>query len=319
MQKNIFLLFLLLPLLGAAQDQDTSNHAIKTKPARPRYSEQLDEEKVFYSQKLINANTVEVLPKGVLEFRITHDFGDIGGSNGGVKRFFGLDYATDVRLGLQLGLTKKLNILLSRTRGGGALQQLVELGGKYQFLNQFDKEKSYPLSLTLFANAVVSTMQASILPNQENSFQTFGDRMSETVQLLAARRFGRISFQLNPTYVRRTWVVPGDDNNLFAIGGAVRVPLTKKLVIIADYFHPFHSQTSKDSISTLGLKYHDAFGVGFEILTAGHVFHLNFTNATEILENRFIPATTTSWGNGEFRWGFTISRNFTVFRDKKSK
>ncbi|HQV60653.1 MAG TPA: DUF5777 family beta-barrel protein, partial [Chitinophagaceae bacterium] len=62
------------------------------------------------------------------------------------------------------------------------------------------------------------------------------------------------------------------------------------------------------------IRFFDPLGVGFEILTSGHIFRLNFTNATEIVENRFIPRTITSWGKGQFRWGFTISRNFTLWR-----
>src|SRR3954471_21744922 len=54
--------------------------------------------KVFYSQKLINSNTVEVLPKGIMEFRVGHTFGDIAGHDGGVKSLYGLDFAPDVRI-----------------------------------------------------------------------------------------------------------------------------------------------------------------------------------------------------------------------------
>ena len=97
------------------------------------------------------------------------------------------------------------------------------------------------------------------------------------------------------------------------MGGAIRIPLSKKIVILADYFHPFRSQRSIDSLG----KFYDPLGIGFEIVTEGHVFHLNFTNAVDILENRFIRKTVTNWGDGEFRWAFTISRNFMLFRDKK--
>ena len=36
---------------------------------------------IFSSPKLINANTVEMTPKGILEFKVTHNFGDIAGDN----------------------------------------------------------------------------------------------------------------------------------------------------------------------------------------------------------------------------------------------
>ncbi|MEI8058580.1 MAG: DUF5777 family beta-barrel protein, partial [Ferruginibacter sp.] len=59
---------------------------------------------VFYSQKLINSNTVEVLHKGILEFKVVHNFGDAAGTNGGVKHFYGLDGGRfDVKLAFQAG------------------------------------------------------------------------------------------------------------------------------------------------------------------------------------------------------------------------
>ena len=110
--------------------------------------------------------------------------------------------------------------------------------------------------------------------------------------------------------------------SIFALGGAARIPLTRNIAFIVDYFHVFHSQAAKNfyknpnSAVHPAIKFYDPLGVGFEFLTAGHVFHLNFTNATEILENRFIPRTVTSWGKGQFRWGFTISRAFVLWREK---
>ena len=58
----------------------------------------------------------------------------------------------------------------------------------------------------------------------------------------------------------------------------------------------------------------DAFfiGIGFEFETSGHVFQVNLTNATALMETDFIPYTTSDWGEGEFRLGFTISRWFNL-------
>lgn len=272
--------------------------------------------KVFYSQKLINAKTVEVLRKGILEFNVGHNFGDIAGENGGIDKFFGLDNTTDVRIGFQLGLSDKFNVVAARTKGQYVTQNW-ELGVKWQLLRQMDNDPSHPLSLTIYANDVVSSQKASPVPGQETSFEDFGDRHSQIVQLMLARKMGKISLQLNPLYLHTNLVAPYDQENIFALGGAIRLPLSKKIILIADYYHPFRSQSTKEGYEAEGMQLYDPFGIGFEILTEGHIFHLNFTNATEILENRFIRKTVTSWGDGEFRWAFTISRNFVLFRDKK--
>lgn len=320
MQKTAFLLLFVLPFIVFGQNDTTQ---AKSKPHSNWQPGESTGMKVFHSQKLINANTVEVLPKGVLEFRVSHAFDDIAGDRGGEKNFFGLENSTDVRIGFQAGLTKNLNVLISRSKGGGpstSPQKLYELGLKYQFLRQQENDPSHPLSITLFANSVISSMETSDTTIFENSFSKFSDRTSEVVQLMIARKFGKISLQLSPTVVTRGHVIEGDDKTLLAIGGAVRIPITPRFVFIADYFHTFRSQESKDAFADPiqgSRTFYDALGAGFEILTAGHVFHLNFTNATDLLENRFISSTYRSWGKGEFRWSFTISRNFRIFKDKK--
>lgn len=273
---------------------------------------------IFSSPKLINANTVEMIPKHVLEFKVTHNFGDIGGDNGGSKTAFGLDNATDIRIGFQYGLSRRINLILARAKGAGALRQLYELGVKYRVMQQAGDGR-HPLSLTAFVNNVISSMEKSPLPDEPNSFDKFSDRMSQTVQLMLARKFGKLSLQLSPTFVHTNHVVPGDENALFSLGGALRLPVKGRFSLIVDYFHTFRSQSSIDYYKTQGISFYDALGVGVEILTEGHVFHLNFTNATEILENRFVPQTTTSWGKGEFRWGFTVSRDFNLFYKKKNR
>jgi hypothetical protein len=271
--------------------------------------------KIFYSQKVINTKSVEVLRKGILEFNVSHNFGDIAGDNGGIRRFFGLDNSTDVRIGFQLGLSDKFNLVAARTKGLFVTQQW-ELGLKWQLLHQAD-DSGHPLSLTMYVNDVVSTQKRSPLAGQETSFTDFSDRHSQIVQLMLARKCGKISLQLNPLYLHTNLVVPYDQENIFALGGAIRLPLSKKIILLADYFHPFRSESTKDAFEANNLKLYDPFGIGLEIVTEGHVFHLNFTNATEILENRFIRKTVTNWGDGEYRWAFTISRNFILFKDKK--
>jgi hypothetical protein len=41
-----------------------------------------------------------------------------------------------------------------------------------------------------------------------------------------------------------------------------------------------------------------------------------FTNAAGILENSYLPFTQADWGNGAFRFGFNISRDFAFGKKK---
>jgi hypothetical protein len=103
------------------------------------------------------------------------------------------------------------------------------------------------------------------------------------------------------------------------MGGAGRIHLGGRYSLLIDYFHTFRKGSTIDSFKTRSIKFYDVLGVGFEILTGGHVFQLNFTNTQDILENRFIPRTVKSWGKGQFRWGFTVARDFELFWKKKSR
>jgi hypothetical protein len=324
--KRFWIAFFFLPLQLFAQDttinnllNETDTDNGKNKPA-----------KIFNSVKAINANTTEMTGKGKMDFRITHNFDDIDGKGGIFGRFLGLDNVRDVRIAFHVGLTDRLDVNVARVKGAGSVNRLYELAFKYLLMRQLENDPTHPLSVALFVNAAVSSQKASALPNFEHSFRSFSDRMSQTVQLIIARKFGKISLQLNPTFVNTNYVILNDDDKMFALGGAVRFPVTRNFNIIVDYFHPFRSKASKEFFKTEDdtydpaagdvvynpdpFKFYDPLGISFEILTAGHVFNLNFTNATEILENRFIPRTVSSWTKGKFRWGFNISRKFALWR-----
>lgn len=272
--------------------------------------------RIFNSTKTINARTTEMTGKGKMDFNVTHNFGDIAGDNGGIKRFFGFDNAADIRIGFHVGLGQHTDLVLARDKGASQVQQLWEIGIKQQLLQQIQDDPAHPISIAIYANAVISSQKRSPFENQDNSFTGLADRTSNVVQLILARKIKKISILLNPTYLARGYAVSYDQKSMFALGGAIKIPLVaNRLNLVVDYFHSFRKQATKDSFAVNeNIRFSDPLGVGFEILTSGHIFRLNFTNATEIVENRFIPRTITSWGKGQFRWGFTISRSFTLWR-----
>jgi len=273
---------------------------------------------IFTTQKAINANTTEVVGKGKMEFKVAHHFGDIAGKQGGLTNFFGLDNATDYRIAFAFGLGKKFDLTFARYRGASLQQKLMEMSLKYVLMQQVENDPARPLAIALFANAVIATSPSASVPDTENYFENLSARTSNTFQLILARRMGRVSFQLNPTLVTRGYAISYDMKTIFALGGAVRFPMGQRVNFIIDYFHPFRTENSKDSfaVQSTPVKFYDPLGVGLEVITGRHVFHLNFTNSTEIAENRFIPRTVHSWGKGQFRWGFTISRQFTLWKEK---
>ena len=279
----------------------------------------------FKSNRVINAQSVETVHKNDLVFIVLHRFGDIGGSNGGTATFFGLDNSSDIRIGFDYGITDRLSAGLGRVKGSPNgvntyQQQLFYLTGKYRIFRQ-TTDDHVPFSAALFGNGVISGMKKMDSSVSDANFNEHGDRLSFVAQLILARKFSsKLSAELLPTYVHRNLVTYMDQSDLFALGIALRMKLTKKMSLEADYFHNFRSKESENYFKQeKSFRFYDPLGVGIEIETGGHVFNMSFTNSTAIMENQFIPSTSSSWGKGEFRWGFSISRTFSLGKSEKKE
>ncbi len=256
----------------------------------------------FKGIKLINANTIETTKKKTLEFRITHRFGNMEiGNPIGDHTLYGLDNASNIRFSFDYGLTDKISI------GVGRSKTLEHIDGnfKYRFLEQ--KTGGMPISAAYYTNAAITPIQN--IPQDK-----FVNRWSFTHQLIIASKINNaISLELLPTLVHRNFVDKTikhpdngstDNNDIFALGFGGRFKITKRTAFVVDYFLPFDKfRDSKNN-------FYDALGVGFEFETGGHVFHVNVTNSSGIIENDFIPNTNSAWDKGEYKLGFNISRVF---------
>jgi hypothetical protein len=265
----------------------------------------------FKGTHLINARTVETIKRNELDFRVSHRFGDIGGEFGGSKRFFGLDNSTDIKISLDYGISDRLTFGIGRAKGAGDLRQLYEASLKLKLIRQ-GEGGGWPISVTAFSNVVASGMSSNVKPNTPDHFETFKDRLSFAEELMIACKISdAFSLMVIPVYIHSNYVIATDVNDVYAIGAAGRLKLTKRMALVADYFKVYRSQASIDKFKANGLIFYNPLGAGFEFETGGHVFDLTFTNCTSILENQFIPYTTTTWKMGQFRWGFNLSRIFS--------
>ncbi len=119
--------------------------------------------------------------------------------------------------------------------------------------------------------------------------------------------------------LHRNHVAYMDMNNMFALGAAGRLKLSKRMGLWQNIIIRSVPRKAKIISKPPGASLYNPLAVGLEIETGGHVFSITFTNSTAIQESQFIPETTTSWLQGQFRWGFNISRRFTLFGKKDWK
>lgn len=257
----------------------------------------------FAGTRVINNHSNEMLPKRTLEFIVAHKFGDIAGSQGGLENFFGFDNLADVRIAFEYGIIDDLDIGLGRCKGIGARSQLLDGFAKYSILQQ--KTSKMPISLTFVSSLSLNYAKASTDSTSVTSYPGFLNRLIFTNQLLVTRKFSdRFSMQLNFGYNHRNYVDFDDQNGLFFAGASGRFRMTKFLALLAEYNYAF-----RKSNNTM---YQNPLSFGVEIQTGGHVFALHFSNARALNENLFIPYTTSNWLDGQFRFGFSISRRFKL-------
>jgi uncharacterized beta barrel domain-containing protein DUF5777 len=252
----------------------------------------------FKSSRVINGHSIEFLGKGVLDVRILHRFGEV---SDGISNLFGLDQAS-MRMGLDYGILNNLTVGFGRSTIG------KELDGFMKFCPVWQSKGpgSFPFSIVLVSGVTLGTQSWSDTTRKNH----FSSRIAFYNELILGRKFSeRFSLQVAPVFIHRNLVqLATEDNDVYALGIGTRFKLTKRIAFVADY-HYIVQGLDKDI-------YKDPLSVGFDIETGGHVFQLHFSNATGMNEKAFITNTTGDWGKGEVRFGFNLSRVFTVRKSR---
>ena len=244
----------------------------------------------FKGQRMINGHTVVTRKARELEFIISHRFGRV---NSGIKEFFGLDGA-NVRFSFEYGLTDFLTVGVGRN----SFEKVYDGFAKYRVLRQSSGKKVMPVSMTLFSSMAVRTLEDPAFDVDD-----FNSKVSYTHQVLIARKMNEnVSLQLMPTYVHRNKVLDNQENDILALGLAGRFKLNTRMAINAEYYYRLTNE--------LATQYKDAIGIGLEIETGGHVFHLSFTNSRSMVERGFITETDGNFFDGDIHFGFNLSRVF---------
>lgn len=260
----------------------------------------------FKTTRVVNGHSIENTAPGVLDVRISHRFAPV---RRGLYDLFGLDGAS-IRIGLDYGINERLMVGIGRS----SREKLFDGFVKYRLLWQSTGEHTMPLSVSYFTDIEVKTIEFED-PSRPNLFTS---RLYFTHQLLIARKFNeRLTLQVAPTLVHLNLVpTKADKNDVFSIGFAGRIKLSRRVTLNAEYYYTPSGQMNRP--------YAQPLAIGFDIETGGHVFQLHFTNAADMAYKGLITQTDEKWlaksDDGDLvsgiRFGFNLSRVFTVVRPK---
>lgn len=245
----------------------------------------------FKTTKVVNLQSIEMLGPGVFDFKMNHRFGSI---NNGAVNAFGLDYAT-IRFGGEYGINKNLMAGIGRSNLGDIKN--VDAYVKYRILRQI-KGNKMPVTAMLFYG-----IENKIGPEYDQLDYTY--RLTHTAQLIIGKKVSDgFSFQLSPTVNIRSYF--GNTVSNIALGIGMRQKLTKRTTMNLEYIPVL---TNNDYIQ-------NSLSVGFDIETGGHVFQIHFTNSKGLNEAQFIANTRDTWDTYGIRFGFNLSRVFTIVKPK---
>ena len=296
--RRLTLTFLLslIALVIFAQD-DLMNILNQNTPSETNYTTA-----TFKSTRIMNGHSIERMPTGQLDVRISHRFGTI---NSGAYNFFGLDQS-NIHLGLEYGITNWLMIGVGRSE----FEKTFDGFAKFSILRQSKGAKEMPVSVSVLTSVALKTLK---FPDQTRT-NYFTSRLAYVGQVLVARKINEIfSVQLTPSYIHRNLVATElDPNDIWALGAGARLKITKRISLNGEYYYIANPKTY------LSQQIYNPLSVGFDIETGGHVFQLFFTNSLGMTEKQFIGGTTGQWKKGDIHFGFNISRVFTLKKNKKA-
>lgn len=257
----------------------------------------------FKSTRIINGHSIERMPEGQLDFRISHRFGQF---NSGAYNLWGMDQA-NIHFGLEYGIKDWVMVGIGR----GTYEKTYDGSIKFSILRQSSGKKNMPISLSYFSSVALNTLNNSGLGITGKVY--FWDRASFVHQLLIARKFNeRFSFELNPSLVHRNMVgTEMDPHDILSFGAGARFKLTSRISLNAEYYYVLPPINDYRSTKT-----YNPLSIGFDIETGGHVFQILLTNSLAMIEKGFIGETTSRWNNAGIHLGFNISRVFGLKQTK---
>ena len=174
---------------------------------------------LFLDTRAINGHTVKLLEKKVLELRITHRFGEIATPQS-YRTLFGLDNSSDIRIGLEYGMTENFMIGGGRSKGAGPF---LEVWDGFLKLGIY-KNKERSVKITASSQLFFTSMPSSNNPIELTNFTNLTHRFTYHNEILFGfKPSKKITLQISPGFIYRNLVNFQDNNFLPHISSVARI------------------------------------------------------------------------------------------------
>jgi len=263
--------------------------------------------RAFSGLSLATLPTAQTQEPGSFSYRIAHRW--LGSIRGGFDDFFGLDNGAAMFLQLAFPIVKNLSFDLGRS----GIRDTYELALKWRFMNE-RRHSSFPLSAAIVLG--VDWTSEKILNNAKvNRFN------SERIHLFAQfpvsmQLWDRISVLLVPGALLNGNTAMENESPLTTIGFGVKCNITDTFSFFVEgtpiVSGAANSEATGRRTSNATVVFNDAFSVGLEKRTSGHLFHVYLTNSSALTTNQSMSGADFDFLKGDLRLGFNIYRNLKL-------
>ncbi len=249
----------------------------------------------FHASTLIESQTIIGSSAKELEMIIHHRFGSI---DNGFSDLFGIYAASNIRLGLQYGITDKLTVGIGTEKNN----KFNDLNAKYSIFQQ-TRTGSMPLALSVHVNFTIDSRDEELFGTDYE----FIDRISYHAQIIVARKFtNSLSLQLAPSYSHFNAVDTMYHHDKIGLMFGGRFKFASKMGVIFEYHHPFRINPQHDYQEEI----QPGAALGLEIGTTTHAFQIFATNYQHILAQKNYVMNTNKFDSEGILLGFNITVSF---------
>ena len=292
----------------ASSAQDSTDAAVKEAP-KPKFARA-----TFNSTSIINMQSTEIVPKGVLQFMINHHFSHIwtkdAGTQNNLAQFLGLNSGVaHTYLSFDYSVTNYMNLGVAMA-GGSKYEGFA----KFRILRQQTGLKNIPVTISWYSMAHVN---ASKDPEVDNTW----NKWAFAHQVLIARKMSdKFSLQLIPTVIHFNVVPYGINNSnlVYSIGAAGKYKLSPKINLTFEYSRQLNMYENIISKNGAVLNYNpDLLSAGMELNSGTHLFQFFIGNTTDASLIDQLARNTSKIKDGNFAIGFRINRSMDLKKDKE--
>lgn len=247
----------------------------------------------FENGVLINNQTVEGPSRNSIDFIIQHRFGVVESH----EDLFGLFAPSNIRLGVNYGITKSLSVGAGVTKN----KKLYDFQWKYILLRQ-TSPGGMPVTVTYFGTLSNSALPDANFNNQENKYLA-ADRLSYFNQIMIARKFNsHLSLQVAFTQAHVNIVDTLMRHDVFGVSFAGRYKFSPQSSVLLEYDHPLTVHEINKQTPNIG--------IGYEVSTGSHQFQVFVCTADAINNAQILMYNQNDFTQKQLLIGFNITRQW---------